>query len=84
MKNGDFNAVCYRFLRLGFGFRFSPSVLLSCLQYILMKEDPSDSEDIRRLKETLYALTYIDNIGYTSSDSKDIEFAYENSFQNSQ
>ena len=46
-----------------------------------MREDPSDSEDIRRLKETFYALTYMDNIGYTSSDSKDVELAYENSFK---
>ena len=81
VKNGDFNPVCYRFLRLGFGLRFSPSVLLSCVWYIFMREDPSDSEDIRRLKETFYALTYMDNIGYTSSDSKYAELAYENSFK---
>lgn len=81
VRNGDFTPVCYKFLRLGFGLRFSPSILLSCLWYILMRDNPSDSEELRRVKETFYALTYMDNISYTSSDSKDIEFAYLNSFK---
>ena len=44
-----------------------------------MREDPSDSEEMRRMKHTLYSLTYMDNISYTSPDSKDVELAYENS-----
>ena len=78
--NGDFTPICYRFLRLGFGLRFSPSVLLSCLWYILMREDDSDSELIKEIKRTFYALTYMDNISFTADDPKEIEFAYTASF----
>ena len=78
---GDFTPVCYRFLRLGFGLRFSPSILLSCLWYILMREEPSDHEQMRRIKSTFYSLAYMDNISYTSSCPREVESAYENSFE---
>ena len=80
VRNGDFTPECYRFLRLGFGLPFSPSVLLSCLWYILMKEVKSDSESLRKIKEIFYALTYMDNISFTSDDPNEVELAYQESF----
>ena len=78
---GDFTPVCYRFLRLGFGLRFSPFVLLSCLWFILMRNNESDSENLRRIKKVFYALTYMDNISFTADDPKEVEFAYQKSFE---
>ena len=78
--NGDFTPVCYQFCRLGFGLRFSPSILLSCLYFILIKDAEMDDERLRELKRFFYSLAYMDNISVTSSNEEYLKWAYEKSF----
>ena len=76
VENGNFNVVGYRFLRLGFGLRFSPNILLCALHFMLSKDASEDSMEIRELKKKLLFLTYMDNISYTSSSPSEVKSAY--------
>ena len=69
--------VAYRFLRLPFGLRFSPFVLMVALYIILMNSD--DTGDTRQFKRDLYELAYMDNLAWTSNDERALVAAYHNS-----
>ena len=73
--------VCYRFLRLAFGLRFSPSILLTVMYYILMYDTRDDSEKLKELKRNLYMLAYVDNIAYSCNNEEDVWFGYKNSIE---
>lgn len=63
--NKDFSIVAYRNLRLSFGLRCSPSLLMLALYRILCVDSDEDSVEDRELKRLLYALIYMDNGAYT-------------------
>ena len=73
--------VIYRFLRLAFGMRFSPTILLTVLYYILMYKTDDDSDEIKKLKRSLYMLSYMDNIAFSTNDEESVWFGYESSFK---
>ena len=79
VKKGNFNIVGYRFLRLGFGLKFSPNILLCALHYILIKNAQNDNPHLREMKKKLRFLTYMDNLGFTSSSPSEMEEAYTGS-----
>ena len=80
-QNGNFNVVAYRFLRLGFGLRFSPNILLCALHYVLLNQSNQDCDRLRELKRRLYSLTYMDNVSYTASNEEDIAYSYTKSIE---
>ena len=80
-ENQDFTIVAYRFLRLGFGLKFSPNILLCALYFILIKSAGKDDDRLRELKRKLMFLTYMDNIAFTSSSEDDIRYAYVQSIE---
>ena len=73
------DVVVYRFLRLAFGMRWSPCILLTVLYYILMHDTDNDSVEEIALKRLLYMCSYMDNIAYSCNNIKDVWFGYEKS-----
>ena len=72
--------VGYRILRLPFGLRFSPFILMIALYMILMQSE-SPTEDLKELKKGLYDLAYMDNLAWTTDSVDSLEFAYRNSME---
>ena len=72
VQRSDFTVVAYRNVRLSFGLRCSPFLLMIALYYILVLE-PSDTSEISDLKQLMYALLYMDNGAITSNDSDTLD-----------
>ena len=70
IANDDYSLICYRNLRLSFGLRPSPAVLMVALYKILMIDNEYDDEFIVALKRLIYANIYMDN-GLVSSNSEE-------------
>lgn len=75
VHRGDFTIVAYRNVRLSFGLRCSPFLLMLALYYMLVLE-PSDTKEMVDLKRLMYALLYMDNGAITSNDSDKLEWSY--------
>ena len=72
----DLEVVCYKQLRVPFGARFSPTLLMISLYIILIlnsSEAPEDEMDIRRM---LYNMAYMDNISFSASSSDKVLKAF--------
>ena len=57
----------YKFLKLPFGLRCSPSLMLLCLYKILIL-DTEQNDELTQIKKVLYDLAYMDNLFYCSDD----------------
>lgn len=75
VSRGDFDIVAYKNVRLSFGLRCSPFLLMISLYYMLVHEDEPDPK-LRELKNLLYALLYMDNGAVGFSDSEYLKWAY--------
>ena len=73
---GDYSLVTYRNVRLSFGLRCSPFLLMISLYYLLVLQKSGDDK-LDSLKELIYALLYMDNGGCTSNDSQDLYWAFK-------
>ena len=62
VSKGDFTIVAYKNLRLSFGLRCSPTVLIIGLYKILMLDTEGDLDKLKELKKLIYSLIYIDNV----------------------
>ena len=76
INNNDFSIVAYRNLRLSFGLRCSPTILMLGLFKILMLDSSGDKR-IEELKRSLYNTFYMDNGYYSSNSPEELVFAYE-------
>ena len=76
VKERNFKVVAYRNLRLSFGLRCSPTILMLALYKILMLDASTDSPDLRLIKQSLYSLLYMDNGAFTG-DSEDLQKLYK-------
>ncbi|MEL6988851.1 MAG: hypothetical protein AAGK97_13650, partial [Bacteroidota bacterium] len=81
VKSNNYELVAYRFLRLGFGLRFSPSILMSVLYFILMINIDRYDEELKAIAKRFYALLYMDNVSYTSASEGNIVRAYHKSYE---
>ena len=77
VKKGDLSIIGYRNVRLSFGLRCSPALLLLSLFKILVLDVEQDTQQLRDLKKLIYALTYMDNCAVTSDNSDELNWAYE-------
>ena len=71
--NNNFELQAYRCLRLPFGLRSSPSLLMLSLFYMLVF-NVQENDDLKFLKGLMYELLYMDNGGITSNESLIQEF----------
>ena len=77
IEKNDFSLVTYKNVRLSFGLKCSPFLLMISLYYILVTQSKDDKVDLRNLKQLMYSLLYMDN-GAITADSKDeLEWAYD-------
>ena len=70
IKNNDYSVQAYRNLRLSFGLRCSPCILMVALYKMLIVDASNDCNDMRTLKQQIYANIYMDNgsVSYESAD----------------
>ena len=73
---GDFTTVAYKYVRLPFGLRCSPTILMLALHRILITDDDGNDERLSHLKRCIYNLLYVDNGGYTCNSEEEISWAY--------
>lgn len=72
----DYSLVGYRNVRLSFGLRCSPTILLLGLYNILILDVKNDSTKLKNLKKLIYSLCYMDNCGLSTNDTSDLRWAY--------
>lgn len=73
----NFEIVAYKFLRLPFGLKCSPFILMIGLYYILMVNTEGDSVELKELKRSIWDLIYMDNGAIASNNSVDLKWSYE-------
>ena len=57
--NNDFSIQAYKNVRLSFGLRCSPTILMVALFKILIVDSEDDSAKLKNLKQLIYSLTWI-------------------------
>ena len=76
VEKGDLSVVAYKNLRLSFGLRCSPAILLLALYKILVIDTEGVSEDLIEFKKLLYQLVYMDNCAFTSESLEYLKWGY--------
>ena len=76
VEKEDFTVVGYRNIRLSFGLRCSPGLLLLALYKILILEVEGDDNKPLQLKK-IYQLCYMDNCAVAYDSSEDLLWAYQ-------
>ena len=71
----DFSLVAYKNVRLSFGLRCSPFLLMVSLYHILVRE-PSENIRIKNLKRLIYSLMYMDNGAITAENIENLKWAF--------
>jgi len=78
--NGDYSVVAYRSLRLCFGLRCSPCILMLAMYRILIL-DQSEDESLDELKTSIYNSIYMDNGSLTTCNEDDLLMMLEKTKQ---
>ena len=73
---GDFSLVAFKNVRLSFGLRCSPFLLMMALYYILVLQ-PSEDSRLSELKKTVYSLIYMDNGAITAESLEELYWSYK-------
>lgn len=77
VEKDDFTVVAYRNMRLSFGLRCSPALLLLALYKILILDNENCDNGIVELKKLIYQLCYMDNCAVACDSSQDLEWSYK-------
>ena len=77
VRDNDFSLIAFRNLRLTFGLRPSPCILMLVLYRILILDTDGDDDAIRNLKGMIYHLMYVDNGAATCNSYAELEWIYE-------
>ena len=75
VANGDYSLIAYKNVRLSFGLRPSPTILMLALYKILLNEDEED-EQVKYLKKLIYNNIYMDNGLVSSNNAEEISLYY--------
>ena len=78
---GDFTLQAYRNVRLSFGLKPAPMLLMTALFKILVVDAQNDPEELRNLKSTIYQLVYMDNTSI-AADTEEKIIQYYNQLNN--
>lgn len=76
VKEGDFSIQAYKSVRLSFGLRCSPTILMVALYKILVIDCKDDSQELKDLKSLIYSLIYMDNGAISAQTSEKLNWAY--------
>lgn len=76
VQNNNYKVIAYRNLRLSYGLRCSPTLLMLGLYKILIIDSYNDPSELKDLKNLLYSLIYMDNAAYCGSTDQ-VKYAYE-------
>jgi len=68
VEKGDFTVVPFKHVRLSFGVRCSPTILMLALYYILVLNVRDDDDETKNMKSLIYQLSYMDNLAVTASN----------------
>ncbi|KAA0185479.1 hypothetical protein HAZT_HAZT004531 [Hyalella azteca] len=77
VAKNDFTLVAYKHLRLAFGLRCSPTLLMLALHKILILDSESDNKDLKLLKQLIYDLMYMDNGCITANDANELSLGWD-------
>ena len=77
VEKKDFRIVGYKCLRLAFGLRCSPAILMLALFKLLILDSEDDDVDMKELKKLIYCLMYMDNGAVTANSSEYLNWAYD-------
>jgi hypothetical protein len=77
ISKGDFSLIGYKNLRLTFGLRSSPCILMLALYKILMLDIDNDCVDIINLKRQIFHNIYMDNGGITVNSVEQLQWCYD-------
>ena len=72
VTKNDFSIVAYKNLRLPFGLRCSPTLLMLGLYKILILDAENEEQDERKMKRIIYDLLYMDNGCVTANTLKEL------------
>ena len=75
VEAGDYSLIAYKNVRLSFGLRCSPFLLMASLYYILVLNSSHD-EKLDDLKKLIYALIYMDNGAVSTCSSDELLWAF--------
>lgn len=81
VKENDKTVVAYRIVRVPFGMRFSPFLLMMSLYVILILHARIVTEKESNVRSMLFNLSYMDNLAFSSNSENDLQHAFEKSFQ---
>ena len=76
IEKGDYSIVGYRNVRLSFGLRCSPTILMLALYKILILDTQFDDREVSELKRSIYSLSYMDNCAISTNDRFKLNWAY--------
>lgn len=74
--NSDFTLMGYKNVKLSFGLKCSPALLMLALYKILILDVMNDSKEMVELKKLLYNNFYMDNGGFTTNDPNYLKKVY--------
>ena len=80
VEGGDFTIEAYRHLRLNFGLRCSPTLLLLALYKILILDSIKDDFELRERKKLIFQLSYMDNCAISGETEEDILDSFNSIF----
>ena len=75
LEAGDYSLVVYKNVRLSFGLRCSPFLLMASLYHMLVLNS-SNEEKLDDLRKLIYSLMYMDNGAVTTSSADELIWAY--------
>ena len=76
VEKEDFSLVGYRNVRLSFGLRCSPALLMLGLFKILVLDAQYDSQKLKQVKSLLYQCMYMDNGAITVNSKEELDTVY--------
>ena len=76
VEKGDFTIVPYKHVRLSFGVRCSPTLLMLALYYMLVLNTHDDDREKRDMKSLIYQLSYMDNLAVTATSNGQLRSFY--------
>ena len=77
VKKNDFSIVAYKNIRLSFGLRCSPTLLMLAFYKILILDNDHDDLCMIDIKKIMYQLIYMDNGAYCTDNFDKLKFAYD-------
>ena len=77
VSKNNFALAGFKITRVPFGMRYSPFLLMIALYYLLIQCNEDAGEKEKEIRKAIYDLAYVDNLGYSSDNPKDLTHAID-------